>query len=59
MKYLLLLAKTSIYGYAQKDAYPRLHPYKENFNNNLFNKKLFIKVFNGIINFKFTKIKNQ
>ena len=53
MKYLLLLAKTFIYEYAQKVAYHRLIHYKKNTNYNIFITKLFIKVFNGIINFKF------
>ena len=53
MKYLLLLAKTSIYRYAQKDAYHRLITHKQNIKSQLFNANLFIKVYNGIINFNF------
>jgi len=53
MKYLVLLARTSIYVYAKKLAYHRLIIYKQNINHNFFDTKLLIKVYNGIINFKF------
>ncbi len=57
MKYLLLLANLSIYEYAQKDAYHRLILNKQNINHNFLTTKLFIKVYNGIINFKFSNNK--
>lgn len=53
MKYLLLLANSSIYEYVQKDAYHRLITYKQYINQKKINIQLFIKVYNGIINFKF------
>ena len=65
MKYLLLLAKTSICEYAYKNAYHGLFKHKQNINSHFLTAKLFIKVFNGIINFKFyddkimTKINNK